>query len=120
MVERHKKHRKAARHAYSKPQGDTVQRVKLPRGKEVIGMVEIRLGMGKSRIRCTDGKTRICRVPGAKKRRLWVRPGDIILIEPWEFGGDSKGNIVYKYKGSQISWLRNKGHLKNLLEQEEF
>lgn len=119
MVERHKKHRKAARHSYSKTT-QTEFRVKLPKDKEVIGIVETRLGMGKSSIRCTDGKTRLCRVPGAKKRRLWVRPGDIVLVEPWEFEGDKKGNIVYKYKQNQADWLKNKGHLKDLVEQEEF
>ncbi len=119
MAERHKKHRKAARHAYSKPSSEQ-ERVRLPRSKEVIGIVETRLGMGKSRIRCTDGKTRICKVPGAKKRRLWVRPNDVVLVEPWEFEGDKKGNIVYKYRKTQVNWLRGKGHLKDLLEKEEF
>lgn len=119
MVERHKKHRKATRHAYSKP-AESEFRVRLPKRTEVIGIVEIRLGMGKSNIRCTDSKTRLCRVPGSMKRRLWVRPGDIVLVEPWEFGGDEKGNIIYKYKKTQVNWLREKGHLKDLMEQEEF
>ena len=97
-----------------------MERVRLPKNSEVLGIVETRLGMGKSRIRCTDGKTRICRVPGAKKRRLWVRPEDIVLVEPWEFGGDEKGNILFNYKKTQADWLRKRGHLKDLLEQEEF
>lgn len=120
MVERHKKHKKASRHAYSSSAQEQVFRVRLPRGKEVIGVVEQRLGMGKSRIRCTDSKVRICRVPGAKKRRLWVRPEDIVIVEPWEFGGDTKGDIIYKYKKTETNWLRDRGHLKDLLDQDEF
>ena len=100
-MERKKKFKKQSRHSYQKKtafgtEGE-ILRVRTPKGVEVMGIVDIRLGMGKSRIRCFDGKERICKVPGAKKRRLWVRPGDTILIEPWEYGGDAKGNIVYKF-----------------------
>ena len=58
MAERHKKHLKAKRHAYSKT-SEATEKVRLPRGREVLGIVETRLGMGKSRISCTDGNTRI-------------------------------------------------------------
>ncbi|HIH13810.1 MAG TPA: translation initiation factor eIF-1A [Nanoarchaeota archaeon] len=97
-----------------------IQRVRLPRGKEVLGIVETRLGFGKSRIKCADGKTRICRVPGALKRALWVRPDNIVLVKPWEFEGDAKGDIIYKYTDNQARWLKEKGHLKALFEQKEF
>ena len=30
------------------------------------------------------------------KRKLWVREGDILLIEPWELSGDEKGDIIFK------------------------
>ena len=95
-------------------------RVRTPKGKEVLGIVEIRLGYGKSRIRCTDGKTRLCKVPGAMKRRLWVRPGDVVLVEPWEIEGDKKGNIIHSYTKSQVNWLTKNGYLKDILEAEEF
>ncbi len=97
-----------------------VFRVRLPRGKEVLGIVETRLGFGHSRVRCADGKTRICRVPGALKRQLWVRPDSIVLIEPWEYEGDKKGDIIYKYTDNQARWLKEQGHLKALFEQKEF
>jgi translation initiation factor 1A len=95
-------------------------RVRLPRRGEVLGIVEIRLGFGKSRVVCSDGKIRICRVPGALKRRLWVRPDTLVLVKPWEFEGDKKGDILYSYKKNQEQWLRRRGYLKNLIEQEEF
>ena len=97
-----------------------VFRVRMPRGKEILGIVETRLGFGKSRVKCADGKTRICRVPGALKRHLWVRPDSVVLIEPWEFGGDEKGNLIYKYTDNQAKWLKEQGHLKVLFEQKEF
>ena len=95
-------------------------RVRLPKGRQVLGIVEIRLGYGKSRVICSDGKTRICRVPGALKRRLWVRPDSFVLVEPWEDEGDRKGDILYIYRANQANWLKRKGYLKNLIEQEEF
>lgn len=95
-------------------------RTPLPRGRQVLGIVETRLGFGKSRIRCTDGKVRLCKVPGHLKRRLWVRPGDVVLVEPWEIEGDRKGNIVLNYKPNQKQWLERQGHLKKLIEVAEF
>ena len=95
-------------------------RVRLPKKGEVLGVVETRLGFGKSRIICTDGKTRICRVPGALRRRLWVRPDYIVLVRPWEIEGDRKGDILYIYNKNQVNWLKKKGYLKELIEREEF
>jgi translation initiation factor 1A len=95
-------------------------RVPLPKKNQVLGIVETRLGYGKSRIRCTDGKTRLCKVPGHLKRRLWVRPGDVVLVEPWEIEGDRKGNIVLNYKPNQRQWLEKQGYLKKLIEVDEF
>lgn len=97
-----------------------LQRVKLPRGRQVIGLLEQRLGGSRCRIRCLDGKTRNCRIPGRLKRHLWLREGDIVLIEPWEFSGDKKGDIIFKYRPTQIKFLRNKGYLDKLNEFEEF
>ncbi|MBT3941008.1 translation initiation factor eIF-1A [Candidatus Woesearchaeota archaeon] len=123
-MERKKKFKKQGRHAYQKKKAfgeeGEVLRVKTPKGREVLGVVDIRLGMGKSRIKCFDSKERICKVPGAKKRRLWVRSGDTVIVEPWEFGGDEKGNIVYKYRPVEVAWLRKKGLLKEIEDIEEF
>jgi translation initiation factor 1A len=100
-------------------QGEEI-RIRLPKKGEILGVVEIRLGYGKSRVICTDGKTRICRVPGALKRRLWVRPDYIVLVKPWEVEGDRKGDILYIYNKNQTYWLKKNGYLKDLIEQEEF
>lgn len=117
MIQSKKKNKKRGRHAYDK---NDEGRVRLPKGKEMFGIVDTRLGMGKSRIRCADGRERLGRIPGALKRRLWVRPGNIVIIEPWEYEGDRKGNILFNYKPIQVKWLKEKGHLKDLLEAEEF
>lgn len=97
-----------------------IARVKLPRENQTLGLLEQRLGGSRCRIRCLDGKTRVCRIPGRLKRTLWVREGDIVLVEPWELCGDEKGDIIFKYKFSQIDFLKKRGLLDKLSEFQEF
>jgi len=108
---------------YPQKQGnaqDQPIRVRLPRGKEIIGVLDQRVGGSRMQVRCMDGKTRLCRIPGKLKRRLWVREGDILLVEPWEYGGDEKGDVVFKYRPVEVSHLRKKGYLDSLDSLEEF
>ncbi len=93
-------------------------RVRLPRGKEVLGILESRLGACRMSVKCLDSKSRVCRIPGRFKRGLWLREGDVVLVEPWDFQGDEKGDIVFKYSLAAIEWLRKKGFLK--MTEEEF
>jgi len=97
-----------------------ISRIKLPRGNQTLGILEQRLGASRMRVRCLDGKTRICRIPGRLKRRLWVRENDILIVEPWEFSGDEKGDLIYKYTPTQMVFLKNKGYLKKIEEADEF
>jgi len=99
---------------------EEIRRVKLPRGNQTFGLLMQRLGGSRTSIRCLDGKTRVCRIPGRLRRRLWVREGDIVLVEPWEYGGDAKGDLIFKYRPTQVKWLRDKGYLKKLDDFEEF
>lgn len=96
------------------------ERVRLPRENQVLGVLNARLGGSRCDVRCVDGQTRNCRIPGRLKRRLWVREGDIVLVEPWEFGGDEKGDIVFSYKKNHAEWLRKKGYLDRLEDFEDF
>ena len=101
-------------------QQEEISRVKLPSGKEVFGVLEQRLGGSRNKVRCLDGKTRVCRIPGRLKRKLWCREGDLLLVEPWEFGGDEKGDVIFKYKPTQIDYLKKRGYLQNLDDLQEF
>jgi len=97
-----------------------ITRIRLPRGTQCFGIIEQRLGGSRMRVRCLDGKTRICRIPGRLRRTLWVRERDIAIIEPWELSGDDKGDIIYKYTKSQVEFLKRKGYLKKIEDLEEF
>lgn len=103
----------------SPPTGEqqTITRVKLPRGKEILGIIEQRFGGNKMKVACLDGKTRNCRVPGRLKRKLWLRPNDVIIMEPWELNNE-RGDILFKYRPNQVAWLRKKGYLEK--EKSEF
>lgn len=87
-------------------------RVRLPRGKEVIGEIIELLGASRFRVSCQDGNTRICRMPGRFRRRMRIRVGDLVLIEPWDIEFNDKGDVVWIYTRTQASWLRRKGRFK--------
>jgi translation initiation factor 1A len=97
-----------------------ITRIKLPRETQTLGLLDQRVGASRMRVKCLDGKTRICRIPGRLKRKLWVREGDIIIVEPWEFSGDEKGDVLFKYSPTQVVWLKNKGYLKKFEDLDEF
>ena len=88
-------------------------RVKFPRQNQIIGLIDQRVGGSRMLVKCTDGKTRNCRVPGRLRRALWLREGDYVIVEPWEFDND-KGNIVFKYNPGDVSVLRNRGMLNGI------
>ena len=81
-------------------------RVKLPRGREVIGIIEQRVGGSRMLIKCADGKIRNGRVPGRLRRMLWLREGDVVIVEPWEFD-DDKAEVLFKYTPAAIARLKN-------------
>ncbi len=112
-----KKEREAEAAAFQEQ--EEIARTRLPRGNQVLGICEQRVGGSRMKVKCMDGKTRICRIPGRLKRKLWVREGDVLLVEPWELSGNEKGDVVFKYKPIQVDVLRRKGLLK-MLEIEEF
>ena len=84
----------------------------LPRGSDVLGTAVKMLGGERILVKCQDGKERLCRVRGKLKRRVWVREGDIVLVSPWDFQPDKRGDIYWRYRRNQAEWLRNKGYLK--------
>ena len=86
-------------------------RAKLPRQGELIGVIEQRLGGNRMSVVCTDKITRNCRVPGRLRRKLWLRPGDVVIVQPWEYD-NNKGDVLFKYTPTAIQWLKNKGYLE--------
>jgi len=97
------------------PQAPTVvTRVRTPRNGEVIGIVDQRVGANRMIVKCLDDKQRNCRIPGSLRRRLWIRPGDTVIVKPWEFDGDTRGDLLFKYTPAQVEFLRRKGFIKEV------
>ena len=94
-----------------------ITRVKLPKKGEVMGIIEQRLGGNKMMVKCFDKKTRNCRVPGRLRRKIWLRPGDIVIIEMWELD-NNKGDVIFKYRPNQVEWLKKNNYLET--DQIEF
>ena len=86
--------------------------MKLPEGNDVLGIVKQMLGGDRMMVSCQDGHERLCRIRGKMKRRMWIRVSDIVLVSPWDFQTDERGDVIWRYKRNQADWLRKKGFLK--------
>jgi translation initiation factor 1A len=93
---------------------EQIIRVRTPEKGEVLGIVLSLLGGGRLEVKCDDGFTRIGRIPGRMKRKIWVRVGDLVMLKPWEVQSDERGDIIWKYSKAQAIWLEKKGYLKNI------
>jgi translation initiation factor 1A len=94
--------------------GQPLVRVRLPRRGQMLGEVEQLLGDRRMMIKSTDGNMRLCRIPGKIRKRIWIKEGNIVLIEPWEVQAKERGDILWRYTNQQADWLRRHGHLKGL------
>ena len=73
---------------------------------DVYGVVVKLLGYDRALVKCQDGHERLCRIRGKLKRRIWIRPGDVVLVSPWDFQRDKRGDIIWRYTKNQAEWLR--------------
>ena len=73
--------------------------------------MESLLGANRIKVRCIDGITRMGRIPGKMKKRIWIRQGDVVIVIPWEIENE-KADVVWRYTGPQVDWLQRKGFLK--------
>jgi translation initiation factor 1A len=91
---------------------EELSNIKLPVANDVMGIAEKMLGFDRVLVRCQDGHQRLCRIRGKMKRRMWIRQGDIVLISPWDFQSDKRGDIIWRYKRNQAEWLRRNGYIE--------
>ena len=82
-----------------------------PSKNDVIGVAQKMLGFDRVLVKCQDGHTRIARIRGKMKRRTWIREGDIVLVSPWDFQSDERGEIFWRYTANQVDRLRREGVL---------
>jgi translation initiation factor 1A len=89
----------------------SLEHMVLPSANDVLGTAVKMLGFDRIMVKCQDGKERLCRVRGKMKRRMWIREGDIVLVSPWDFQSDKRGDIFWRYRRNQLEWLRSHGYL---------
>jgi len=95
-----------------KSESDIRKSMLMPNRNDILGIVDKNFGYTRMQVVCQDGHRRICRVRGKMKKRNWVRVGDVVLISPWDFEYEQKGDIIFRYTQNQASWLREQGLLK--------
>ena len=88
-----------------------IQNMVLPATTDVLGVAVKMFGFDRIMVKCQDGHERMCRIRGKIKRRVWIREGDIVLVSPWDFQADTRGDIIWRYTRGQAEWLRKKGYL---------
>jgi len=94
-----------------KVRNDGYEQMVFPTNTDVLGIAVKMLGADRIAVKCQDGKERLCRIRGKLKRRVWIREGDVVLVSPWDFESDSRGDIFFRYRQNQVSVLRSKNYL---------
>ena len=86
----------------STAEGEDYSRVPLPdqRNKEIFAIADALLGASRIKVVCADGKSRMGRIPGKMKKRQWIRPGDLVVVKPWDFQ-DDKCDVLLRYTRTQ-------------------
>ncbi len=82
----------------------------LPVANDVLCVVIKLLGFDRVLVKCQDGHERLCRIRGKMKRRVWIRAGDIVLVSPWDFQSNSRGDVLWRYTKNQADLLRKNGY----------
>ena len=83
----------------------------LPVANDVLGIAVKLLGFDRVLVKCQNGLERLCRIRGKMKRRVWIRTGDVVLVSPWDFQSDKRGDVIWRYTRSQAELLRKNGYL---------
>ncbi len=90
---------------------ESLGRLVLPAPGEVLGVAIKLLGFDRVLVKGQDGNERLCRIRGKMKRRVWIREGDIVLVSPWDFQANKRGDVIWRYTRAQAETLRRKGLL---------
>ncbi len=96
---------------------EEVGRVRLPqlRGGEIFGIADQLLGASRIKVMCADGKSRLGRIPGKLKKRMWIREGDLVVVKPWDFQ-DEKCDILHRYTKTEAGYLSRRGAIPKSID----
>ena len=83
--------------------------VELAEAGQEYAKVLSRLGGARLQVECTDGKQRQAIIPGKFRKKIWMNPGDVILVSVDATGNDDVCAVDKKYNQKEIVTLRQKG-----------
>jgi translation initiation factor 1A len=72
------------------------------------GCILRKLGGNRMEINCSDSEVRQGLITGAFRKKIWLNPGDIVLVEVSEFN-KKECYITHKYDNTDAKNLRSKG-----------
>jgi translation initiation factor 1A len=92
--------------------GEEVIRLPLPRrGRgEIFGVASQLLGAARIRVMCEDNISRMGRITGKMKKKMWIREGDLLILRPWGFQ-EGKADILFRYSRTQATYLARRNLL---------
>jgi len=96
---------------------EDLSRVILPNANkgEMFGIVEKMLGSSRLTVMCADGKSRVGRIPGKIRKKMWIKEGDLVIVKPWSFQ-DDRADVTYRYTKTQASYLSRNKILPEILD----
>lgn len=92
--------------------GEDLGRLPLPRRNrgEVFGIASQLLGAARIRVMCEDNVSRMGRITGKMKKKMWIREGDLLIVRPWGFQ-EGKSDILFRYSRTQSQYLSRRNLL---------
>jgi len=92
--------------------GEEVGRLPLPRRErgEIFGIANQLLGAARIRVMCEDSVSRMGRITGKMKKKMWIREGDLLVVRPWGFQ-EGKADILFRYSRTQATYLARRNIL---------
>ncbi|HEV2449211.1 MAG TPA: translation initiation factor eIF-1A [Thermoplasmata archaeon] len=92
--------------------GEELGRLPLPRRNrgEIFGIASQLMGAARIRVMCEDSASRMGRITGKMKKKMWIREGDLLIIRPWGFQ-EGKADILFRYSRTQSQYLSRRSLL---------
>jgi translation initiation factor 1A len=92
--------------------GQELGRLPMPRRArgEIFGVANQLLGAARIRVMCEDNLSRMGRITGKMKKKMWIREGDLLILRPWGFQ-EGKADILFRYSRTQATYLARRNLL---------
>ena len=85
----------------SKQSSPIIKRARTRKHGQLYAVVREMSGGSRMVALCEDGLTRMIRIGGKLKKRMWCRIDDLIIVQPWVVQEDKKADLVYRYLPAQ-------------------